>query len=671
MNTNRRLSRRGFLRLSATAGGGLLLSLSIPACSPSSEDTPNPTHLPTEELPPTATPDPDSRFEPSAFVRIDGSGLVTLTIPRPDVGQGGRTAVAMILAEELSVKWDRVRVEQAPADRRFGDQHTGGSSGISDLFTLMQRTGALARTLLITAAAQRWEVPPDACAAEDGMVIHEDSGRQFSYGDVAAEAAELPLPRMSDVKFKDPSTYSIIGSRIKRVDAEEMVTGRSEYALDTTIPGMRYAVLARSPVPGGRIAEYDRASAMAVEGVVDVIEVSNGVAVVGDSTWAAINGRQALQVSWDEGDNAGLSTDSLRQAMLARILPDDWSGTSPDPDELAAVYEVPHLAHATQEPPSCVIDLRADRCEVWAPTQRPAEAKARIKSITRLADDAVTVHIPIIGGGFGRRLSIDFIEEAVEIAVAAQEPLKLVWTREDDIRHDRYHPFSVHFAQASLSRPALPRVTSQTDHLVPSGYWRSVSNFTDAFVRECFLDEIAAALGRDPLELRLDLHPPMFHPVLQEAADKAGWGTPLPEGWGRGIACHATWNVSPVAIVAEVEAMPGAPVRVHRMVCAIDCGLVINPNMVEEQMEGGIVYGLSAALKSSITLADGRIEQRNFDDYPILTMPEMPRIEVHILPSNAPPSGVGEMSTPPSIPAVFNAVFDATGERFRQMPLKV
>jgi isoquinoline 1-oxidoreductase beta subunit len=337
---------------------------------------------------------------------------------------------------------------------------------------------------------------------------------------------------------------------------------------------------------------------------------------------------------------------------------------------LAAVYEVPHLAHATAEPLSCVADVRSDSCEVWAPTQDPAGARSRIRSETRLPDEAITVHIPIIGGGFGRRLQADYVEEAVEISANIGEPIKLVWTREDDIQHGYYHPMSVHYVRGSLTDPGLPWVTSRTDSLIPNGPWRSVTNFTDAFVRECFLDEMAVALGRDPLELRLEIEPPSLHPVLEKAASEAGWGSDLPQGWGRGIACHSTWNATPVALVAEVSVSSDAQVRVHKVVCAVNCGLVINPNMVEEQMEGGIVFGLSAALKGSITFENGRAQQSNFHDYPILSISEMPVVETHILPSEYPPSGVGEMSIPAIAPAVFNAVYAATGKRVRHMPLR-
>ncbi len=670
MSIERKIPRREFLKVSAAVGGGLLVSLYLQACEGGPSDQPTPTLISPEDLEPTATPNPESLFEPSVFLRIDGTGAVKVTIPRPDIGQGCRTAVAMILAEELGARWESVQVEQAPADSSYGDQVTGGSSGISHIHTLLQRTGAVARVLLLTAAAQTWGVSIESCTAADNAVVHQPTGRSFSFGDLAELASTLPLPNLSEVRPKDPQDYTIVGTRIKRVDGPQMVTGSAIYGIDISIPNMLYAVLARCPVSTGRLESFDDAAAMSVEGVRHVTSISNGVAVVADSTWAAIKGREALEISWNLGSNANLSTASMREAMLERVLPDDWQGASSDPDMLAAVYEVPHLAHAPMEPLSCVADVRSESCEVWAPTQDPARAKMRIMSITRLPEDSITVHIPIIGGGFGRRLQVGFVEEAVEISASIGEPVKLVWTREDDIQHDYYHPFSVHYVRANLTDPALPWVTSRTDSMIPNGPWRSVTNFTDAFVRESFLDEMAAALGRDPLELRLELEPRSLHAVLEKAASEAGWGSDLPGGWGRGIACHSTWNATPVAMVAEVSVSPEAEIRVHRVVCAVDCGLVINPNMIEEQMEGGIVFGLSAALKSSITFENGRAQQSNFHDYPILSIGEMPEVEVHILASEFPPSGVGEMAPPVIAPAVFNAVYAATGKRIRHMPIR-
>ena len=667
MNIDRKIPRREFLKVSAAIGGGLLISLYLQACESTSPDQATATIVPDQ---PTATPNPESLFEPSVFLKIDGTSSVTITIPRPDIGQGSRTAVAMILAEELGARWESVQVEQAPADGSYGNQLTGGSLGISDMYTLLQRTGAVARVLLLTAAAQMWGVPIDSCTAADGAVVHQPTGRRFSFGDLVELAATLPMPRRSDIRGKDRQDYSIVGTRVQRIDGPNMVNGSVIYGVDIKIPNMLYAVLARCPVSKGRLESFDDSAAMSVEGVRYVSSISNGVAVIADSTWAAIKGREALDITWNMGSNAGVSTASMREAMLERVLPEDWQGSSSDPDMLAVVYEVPHLAHAPLEPPSCVADVQSDSCEVWAPTQDPAGAKSRIRSITRLPEEAITVHIPIIGGGFGRRLQVDNVEEAVEISASIGAPVKLLWTREDDIQHDFYHPFSVHYVRADLTNPRLPWVTTRTDSLIPNGPWRSVTNFTDAFVRECFLDELAVALDRDPLELRLALEPASLHAVLEKAASEAGWGSDLPDGWGRGIACHSTWNASPVALVADVSVSSEGKARVHKVVCAVDCGLVINPNMVEEQIEGGIVFGLGAALKSSITFENGRAQQSNFHDYPILPMSEMPAVEVHILSSDRPPSGVGEMSIPAIAPAVFNAVYAATGKRIRHMPMR-
>ncbi|MCJ7711950.1 MAG: molybdopterin-dependent oxidoreductase, partial [Chloroflexi bacterium] len=448
-----------------------------------------------------------------------------------------------------------------------------------------------------------------------------------------------------------------------------IVVGSAVYGLDVRVPGMLYAVIARPPTLGALLDSFDAAKATVLPGVRSVVRIDNGVAVVAENTWAAIQGRDALEVAWSGGGDPELSSAAIREQLAA----DARAGAKADGGDrvLQAFYEVPYLAHATMEPMNCTADVRADRCEIWAPTQVPKEARERAEEITGLPPDAIQVHVTFIGGGFGRRLQVDYVAEAVQVSQAVGGPVQVAWTREDDIRGDYFHPFTYHRAQASLDQPTLPDVqTYGSPRSVPTGAWRSVGNVPDAFVRESFLDEMASALGRDPYELRLELEPEALRGVLRIAATESGWGTALPDGWGRGIACHSTWGASSVAHVAEVSVETDGRVRVRRVVCAVDCGVVINPDMVVAQMEGGIVFGLTAALKGEgIILEDARVRQGNFHDYPLLRYDEMPLVEVHLVQSERPPSGVGEMGTPPIIPAVTNAIFAATGKRIRRIPV--
>jgi CO/xanthine dehydrogenase Mo-binding subunit len=579
----------------------------------------------------------------------------------------------MVVAEEMDISLDQVQIEHSPIDRAYGELRTGGSDSISALFSRLSKAGSIARAILVTAAAQLWELPYESCRTADGFVIHDESEQEFSYAELVETAQTIQVSDVvSYAETKNPADYQIVGQHIGHLDNQSIVAGSTSYGLDISLPGMLYATLHRCPVVRGRVASFDDTQALGIPGVQQVFEIDSGIAVVADSTWAALEGQRALEVEWDEGSKATLSTDAIREQFLADFGLVNSEEGGENPETLSAVYEVPFFAHAPPEPMNCVADVRAGSCQIWAPTQSPERALSVASTITHLGRDDIHINIPRVGGGFGRRLQVDYVEQAVQISQRAGAPVKLVWTREEDIQQGYFHPFSLHHITADLADPRMPRPNSKTyqswDDLTYA--WRSVTNFTDAFVQECFIDEMAAALNRDPFEFRLELEPVSMHQVLELAASQAGWGEPLPAGTGRGIACWSTWGVTPVAQVAEVTVSPEGFVRVQRVVCAIDCGLVINPDMVIAQMEGGIVWGLNAALKGAIEFENGRVQQGNFDDYPILRMDEMPLIEVHLVPSSDRPSGVGEMGIPPAAPAVLNAIYDATGIRIRKMPLK-
>jgi len=705
------LDRREFLKHSTAAGAGLLIGFHLPSKS--------------EALLVAPSSEPLSF---NAWLRIASDDSITILIDKSEMGQGVVTSLSMLLAEELECDWKKIKTEFAPAapayfNPLFGLQGTGGSTSVRASWGPLTKAGAAAREMLLYAASSKWYVEPSTCRAENGAIVHAASGKRLSYGELAADAAKLPVP--ANPTLKESKDYKYIGKPIKRLDTPAKTTGTAGFGIDTRLPGLQHAVVARCPVFGGKVKAFDASKAKAIRGVKHVLQISSGVAVVADNTWSAIEGRRALEVQWDEGANAALSSDSIRKlyveaaekpGAVARQEGNVETALAGAAKKVEAVYEVPFLAHATMEPMNCAAAVGPDGCDIYAPTQFQTVNQMTGARITGLKPEQIRVHTTFLGGGFGRRAEQDFIAEAVELSKATGALVQVTWSREDDIRNDFYRPAVYSKLVAGLdangwpvawkSRIVSPSIMSRlvpgsvkngidsssiegqanakygipnflveyvlTDSGVPVGFWRSVGNSQNGYVTECFVEELARAGGKDSFEFRRKLleNAPRHRGVLELAAEKAGWGTPLPAGRSRGIAVVESFG-SFVAEVAEVSIRKSSgEVKVHRVVCAVDCGRYVNPNIIAAQMEGGIVYGLTAALKGKITIAKGRVQQSNFHDYEMLRLPEMPSVEVHIVPSNDPPGGVGEPGTPPIAPAVCNAVFAATGKPIRRLPIR-
>ena len=654
------LTRREFIKLAGTAGGGLVLAVYLDACT---SETPVPVTV-TPGSPATSATRAPFDWSPNLYVKIDQDGIVTIQAFRSEMGQGIRTAIAMLIAEELDVAWESVCIEQARADPKFGDQLTGGSVSISTYSSGLRLAGAVARQMLVEAAADVWDVDSAQCETETGFVIHPDKQQKIAYGELVEVAAKRDLPAQKAIK--DRSAFRIIGTGKGHWDAPQIVSGKAIYGLDVRVPGMLFAVIARCPVFGGTFASYDDRAATTVPAVRQVVPLDDRIAVVAENTWAAIQGRNALEIVWEEGRNASLSSEDLRKGARDR-LPQPGSNNK----LMDAVYEIPFEAHATMEPMNCTVHIHDGLCEMWVPTQNPQDVQRQVAMTTRIPQSNVIVNVPLMGGAFGRRLQSDYAVEAARVAQAMDAPVQVVWTRDDDLQHDYYHDLSAQYASVGRDKVSLPRVTpSSSRSPVPTGAWRSVEHFPLAYATQCFIDEMAYGWKRDPLDLRLELYSGRAAEVIKLAAEKADWGKPLPAGWGRGLAYHATFGVTHVAYVAEVSVGEDARVRVRRVVATVDCGQPVNPDNIAAQIEGGIAFGLTAALKAEATLKDGRIQQSNFHDHPMLQMDEMPLVEVHIVPSDLPSSGMGEMGVPPIAPAVANATFAATGKRIRHIPIK-
>jgi isoquinoline 1-oxidoreductase beta subunit len=657
--------------------------------------------------------------KPAAYIHIAPDGAVTFQIVKAEMGQGTVTSLSMLLAEELDCDWKNVRTEFAPVNPAlYGNQGVFGSASIRTLYTPLRQAGASARAMLIDAAAQRWGVDKAGLTTENGFVLSAAAKARLSYGELSEAAAKLPVP--ATVTLKDPKTFRFVGKSMKRLDTPLKVNGKAKFGLDAQVPGMMYAALERCPVFGGKVKSVNIAKAKAVRGVEAVITISNGVAVVADNTWSAMQGRKALEIIWDEGpvatvNSAGISkmfADLAAQpGSVAKKVGDADAGLASAAKKFEAVYETPFLSHAPMEPMNCTVLVKADSCEIWAPTQSQAGSRNTAAQITGLNPEAVKLNTLYMGGGFGRRGGTDYVAEATEIAKAMPgTPVKLTWTREDDMRHDLYRPASyVKFAggvdaegwpvalTANVSCPSffgggrggavdstavegihtleysIPNIHvdwRKADAGIPTTFWRAVGYTQNTFFAESFIDEMAAAGGKDPVELRRRMlaKSPRLLAVLNEAASKANWGKP-PAGRFQGVAVVNNIG-SYTAQVAEVS-VTGGKLKVHRVVCAVDCGHVVNPAIIRQQIESGIVYGLSAALKGAITIDKGAVVQGNFNTYDVMRIDEMPAIEVHILESDNNPGGIGEASVPPIAPAVTNAIFAATGKRIRKLPIRL
>lgn len=728
MNPATTFTRRDFIKITSVAGGGLVLGFFLPTLKDAAAFQ---EHVLTS-------------FEPNAFLSILPDGYVKIFAKNPEIGQGVKTSLPMLIAEELEVEWSKVIVEQADLHGKYGDQFAGGSTAISDNWEPLRRAGATGREMLIMAAAKEWNVSKETCYAERGIVFHKPSGKKLPYTRLLDAASKIPVPK--DVRLKDPKQFRLIGTSVKGVDNKKIVTGQAQFGLDVKVPGMLYAVIEKSPAFGGKIVSVSDAKAKAIPGVRHVVKIEpsenptqliSGVAVIADSTWAAMQGRNALEIVWDDAASKSESSETLRaqfqsntrqQGKVVKENGNIESAFSAAARTFEAEYEVPFLAHAAMEPMNYTADVREDRAELWGPTQNPGGAARLTAGIAKLKNESITTHLTRIGGGFGRRLMTDYAAEAGYLSKAVKAPVQVVWTREDDMRHDFYRPASYHrlragvdangsltawhIHQSSVSRykfrgdsnpphkteifpegfPAgfVPNIRMEytpAQSNVPTGAWRAPGHNATAFVDQSFIDEIAQALKKDPVKFRLDILgddrdvPYTDHGgpkysvgrlknVIKLAGEKVGWGRIASKGRFRGFAAHFTFGAY-VAEVAEISVASNGKLKVHKITAVVDCGIVINKSGALAQVEGAILDGLGAALHGGMTIEQGRARQGNFDEYPLLRMQEAPKIEVHFVPSNEPPVGLGEMALPPVAPALCNAIFAATGKRIRRLPVSV
>jgi isoquinoline 1-oxidoreductase subunit beta len=685
-------------------------------------------HLPVRAAnEPEQAPDTtDGQFAPNAFIRIDHTGKTTLVMPQVEMGQGVYTAVAMILAEELDADYTKVELKHAPPNDKlyanpiFGIQVTGNSNSIRAFWKPLRQAGAAARAILVQAAALQWQVDPASCLASNGIVTHAASGRSLAYGDLADAAGAVPAPQ--DPPLKDPKDFKLIGTPLKRFDTPSKVNGSAIYGIDAMLPGMKFATIAACPVFGGKVAKVDDSAAKAVPGVRQIVVLDDLVAVVGDHMWAAKKGLDAVKITWDEGPNAKISSadiwDDLRAAskkdgVVAKSVGDIAKGLAQG-DRFEGEYELPFLAHATMEPMNCVLRVTPDSCEIWIGTQIVSRVQATAAKAAGLPIEKVTVHNHLLGGGFGRRLEPDMAESAVRIAKHVDGPLKVVWTREEDIQHDIYRPVYRDVISATLSDGKIAawkyRITGSAimarwippvfqggididavdsavdmpydipnrlieyvraePPAVPTGFWRGVGPNNNVFATECFMDELARKAGKDPVEFRRSMlnGNPRLKAAIELVAEKSGWGQPLAARAGRGVCVQPSFG-SFIATVVEAEVDEHGEVRLRRVTSAVDTGIAVNPDTIVAQLQGGLIFGLTAALFGEITIENGRVQQSNFNDYRMLRIDEVPKIDVHVIKSGEDPGGIGETGATAGPPALRNAIYAATGIALRRLPI--
>lgn len=702
------ISRRGFIKLGSVSAAGMILGVGLQACA-SNEDG-------SEKV--------SSGFSPNVWLVIEGNGLVTIFLGKSEMGQGVMTALPMLIAEELEVDMTTVRVRMATSHSRFGSQYTAGSESVRGNWLALRKAGAAGRLMLIAAAAKKWGVSPDACYAEQGVVVNSNTKQRISYGSLVTSAVKLPVP--DDIPLKDPENFRVIGHKVNRLDIPDKVSGRAVFGMDVILPDMLVATIAHPPVFGGKVKSYDAKQALSVKGVRHVLEIDSGVVVVGQGYWSAMKGLQNLKIQWRPGEYAETNTESMfkEYSRLADEAGDvvyeigsESAGKTEETLEIEAGYQLPYQTHATMETMNCTAHVHGKGCDIWAPTQHPDGARNAAAEIvygqlqrtlekiySRFTGNIypdIVVQKTYIGCGLGRRLEHDFIVEAVQISKKLGVPIKLIWSRKEDMQHSFYRPGTYNKIRAVLDKRGLPlnwvhrivgpvqglsvdgaanipysipykRIESRVSKsAIPIGSWRSTGGSINAFVIESFIDELASLNGIDPFDFRTSLlkNNPDYQAVLSAAAKAARWGSALAENHFQGIALYGARN-SIVAQVAEISVSNMGAIKVHKVVCAIDCGMVVNHEIVKSQLEGGIVFGLSATIKHEITFSGGSVVESNFHDYPIIRMHEAPDVELVIVSSSRSPGGVGEVAVPPVAPAITNAIFAATGKRVRKLPIK-